>query len=201
MPVEYVTGAVEGLVDEAVLRRLIREAGMQCVAVYGKEGKPYLIEQLPKYNNAARYAPWCILIDLDRDAGCAPEFIDRILPDRAPGMVARVAVREVESWLLADRVNMAKFLGVRQVDIPRDPDALDDPKRQVIDLARRSRYRAIAQDLVPRPGSGRAEGPAYTSRMIEFATRLWQPREAAELSPSLARCIAAIERLRDSWRS
>src|SRR5690606_24853236 len=109
MPVEYVTGAVEGLVDEAVLRRLIREAGMQCVAVYGKEGKPYLIEQLPKYNNAARYAPWCILIDLDRDAGCAPEFIDRILPDRAPGMVARVAVREVESWLLADRVNMAKF--------------------------------------------------------------------------------------------
>jgi hypothetical protein len=62
----------------------------------------------------------------------------------------------------------------------------------VVDLARRSRRRAIRDDFVPREGSGRRIGPLYTSRMIEFVedmTAGWRPDEAARLSPSLARCL------------
>lgn len=196
MPAEWVTGAVEGLVDEAVLRRLLRDAGLGCTAVYGKEGKPNLLQRLPGFNAAARHASWCVLIDLDHDASCVPEFLEQVLPEPAPGMTLRVAVRQIETWLLADRAGFASFLGVRSHDIPRDPDVLDEPKRLVVDLARRSQQRAITEDLVPRPGSGRSVGPAYTSRMIEFVTDRWRPHEAAERSPSLARCLAAIERLR-----
>ena len=190
----WVTGAVEGLVDEAVVRRLLLEAGLACTAVYGLEGKPALLQRLAGYNAAARFAPWLVLIDLDQDAACVPEFLEGVLPQPAPHMLLRVAVREIESWLLADP-GFARFLGVRPQAIPADPDAVDDPKRLVVNLARRSRRPTITRDLVPRPGAGRVVGPAYASRLIEFVTRRWQPRRAAERSASLARCLTAIARL------
>jgi hypothetical protein len=69
-----VSGAVEGLTDEAVLRRLIIEAGGQVGPIYGKVGKAHLLKQLGGYNRAAAVAPWVVLIDLDNDASCAPPF-------------------------------------------------------------------------------------------------------------------------------
>jgi hypothetical protein len=36
----------------------------------------------------------------------------------------------------------------------------------VVELARYSRRRDIREDMVPRPGSGRSVGAAYTSRLI-----------------------------------
>jgi len=38
-------------------------------------------------------------------------------------------------------------------------------------------------------------GPGYTSRIIEYASNHWRPSAAAKRSPSLARCIAALETL------
>jgi len=110
-------------------------------------------------------------------------------------MCLRVAVREVESWLLADREQIARFLSVRLSQIPREPDELEDPKRVLISIAGGSRKREIRQDLVPRPESGRAVGPAYDARLIEFVANCWHPVEAAVNSRSLHRCIAALERL------
>jgi hypothetical protein len=107
----------------------------------------------------------------------------------------RVAVREVEAWLLADRASMALFLKVPLALIPRDPDGLDDPKLRLVDLARRSRQRDIRVDLVPREGSGRAVGPAYTSRLVEFAGKMWRPDAAAAHSDSLRRCRQRIAEL------
>jgi hypothetical protein len=52
--------------------------------------------------------------------------------------------------------------------VPTDPERLDDPKKALIDLAKRTRVRAIRGDLVPRESSGRKVGPLYTARMIEF---------------------------------
>lgn len=194
----YITGAVEGILDEAVLRRLTLQFGIQCEPIYGKEGKGRLLRQLGAYNNAARFSPWCVLIDLDRDADCAPSYLTSILPHPVPGMIVRVAVREVESWLLADHRNISRFLGIRQASVPPRPDELDHPKRVVVDLARRSRYRNINIELVPRPNSGRSEGSAYTSRMIEFVNERWDPNAAAERSPSLARCLRALDELRST---
>ena len=106
------SAAVEGPTDEAVLRRVIEHHGATLGTVYGKAGKSALLRQLRGYNQAAGMQPWIVLVDLDHDADCAPPARARWLPQPAPNMLFRIAVREVESWLLADREALASFLGV-----------------------------------------------------------------------------------------
>lgn len=193
-----IRGAVEGIVDEAVFRRLVRAVRAEPGPVYGRNGKHSLLERLPGYNNAARFSPWLILVDLDRDADCAPPFKVARLPNPSALMCFRVAVREVEAWLLADPERLANFLDVNQNLILRNPEEALDAKQAVVNLARRSRSLDIARDLVPREESGRAEGPAYASRLIEFvldARHGWRPAVAARASESLSRCIRCLRRL------
>jgi hypothetical protein len=193
-----ISGAVEGIVDEAVFCRLVRAAGGEPGPIYGKSGKHALVRSLTAYNNAARFAPWLVLIDLDHDADCAPPYRNGLLAAPSARMCLRVAVREVESWLLADRERMADLLDVNPKWLPGEPDAVDDPKQTIVKLARRSRDRAIRRDLVPREGSGRSEGPAYASRLIEFASddrHGWRPATATRSSDSLSRCLRALRHL------
>jgi len=52
--------------------------------------------------------------------------------------------------------------------------------------------------VVPRPESGRSEGPAYTSRLIEYAQGTWRPDVAAQHADSLARlCRRLAERMQE----
>lgn len=190
-------GAVEGPVDEAVLERLVADAGAFLGQRYGKEGKDRLISRLGGYNAAAAHSPWVVLLDLDREP-CAPSLVARLLPNPASKMALRVAVTEVESWIMADRVRFAAHFGLRVAQLPQDPDSLVDPKELIVSLARVSRKRAIRADMVPRSGSGRSIGPAYSSRLIEFVTdraRGWRPDEAAAASPSLQRCRTRLQEL------
>jgi len=166
--------------------------------IYVANGKDRLRDSLPGYSNAARFSPWIVAVDLDRDGDCAPPFVAVWMPAPSRHMCFRVAVRAIEAWLMADRERLAAFLHLEPQDLPDDPEALDDPKRAVVDLARRSRRRAIQADMVPRRGSGRVVGPAYTSRMIEFATDRragWRPAVAARSADSLARCLRAVRAL------
>lgn len=193
--------AVEGDLDEIVVSRLIRLTGGVPGHVYGKKGKAFLLQKLTAYNNAARYSPWLVVVDLDQDADCAPPFALKYLPDPSRSMIFRIAVREIESWIMADRESLAEFLGVKSSWIPGEPEKEEHPKRRMVDIARRSRRKAIREDMVPRPGSGRTVGPAYSSRMMEFIMdpkNGWRPEVAAELSESLFRCLV---RLKDFLKS
>lgn len=190
-----ISAAVEGVVDEAVVRRLIVHAGGTAGAVYGKNGKNALREKINGYNNAARRTPWIVLVDLDREADCAPPLREAWLPEPAPSLCFRVAVREIEAWLMADASTLASFLGVPQSRVPRDPEDVDHPKRAMIDLARHSRRRVIREDMVPRAGSGRQVGPAYSSRLMEYVGKRWRPEVAARHAGSLRRAIVCLERL------
>lgn len=194
-PPAVLTAAVEGLVDEAVVRRLILHVGGEAGTVYGRAGKARLRQRIDGYNRAARYSPWCVLVDLDADADCAPALRREWLPTVAPLLCFRVAVRAVEAWLLADAERLARFLGLARGRIPATPEQLPDPKASMIDLARGSRRRAVRMDMVPRQGSGRREGPAYTSRLIEFVAGQWRPAVAAERCDSLGRTIRCLRRL------
>ena len=194
MPI-IISAAVEGLVDEAVVRSLIAQAGGQTGSVYGKNGKPELRQKIEGYANAARFAPWIVLVDLNGDADCAPSILSEWLPKPKPNLCFRVAVREVEAWLIADAATFSRFFGVKLNDIPSKPEELEHPKDRVVELARRSRKRAIRRDMVPRSGSGRRVGPAYASRLIEYIDEHWDPAAAAGRSESLGRAIACIEQL------
>jgi hypothetical protein len=190
--------AVEGDIDEAVVRRLIALAGGDVSRVYIGPGKPAVVRNLSGYNNAARYSPWAVLVDLDSDCDCAPPCRDRWLPYPAPLMSFRIAVRAVEAWLLADRERIAHFLRVRPARVPGDPERLDDPKSEVVAVARHSTSRRIREDLVPRPESGRRVGPLYASSIIRFVQDVesgWRPDVACRLSDSLARCMRGFATL------
>jgi hypothetical protein len=192
------SAAVEGVLDEAVLRRILADVGGALGPVHGGRGKNHLRQRLPGYNNAARFSPWIVLVDLDNDAQCAPPFAEAWLPQPAAHMHFRVAVRAVEAWLLADRKAFARFLGVSPSAIPSHPEGIPDPKQMVVHLAQQARRSAIREDIVPRPGSGRRVGPAYSSRLTEFVEQRWRPDIAASLSESLRRCRERIAELASS---
>jgi hypothetical protein len=192
------TAAVEGTVDEALLRRLCEYVGTNLGQVHGRRGKAYLLNNLRGFNNSARFRHWLVLVDLDDDGQCAPEVLAIWLPIPARLMRLRIAVHEVEAWLLADRERLASYLGISLNTLPEDPDRVPDPKQTLVNLARGSRRKAIREDIVPLEGSGQMVGPAYTTRMIEFIQNIergWRPAVAAELSESLRKCISAVNEL------
>lgn len=197
MPNHAVTiaGAVEGPVDEAVLRKVLDQAGATLYPLHITNGKQELLRRLPGFNRAARSAPWVVLVDLDRSAECAPPARLNWLPDPAPLMYFRIVVRAVEAWLLADREAAASYLGVPVARIPIEPERLDNPKQELVAIARRSGRREIREGLAPRPESGRQVGPTYTSHMIAYAQTTWRPEVAAQKADSLRRLRARLSTL------
>jgi hypothetical protein len=196
VPIPTITVAVEGDIDAAVARRVITEAGLLIGPIHGRRGKGHLDKSLRGYNNAARFTCWLVLRDLDNDSECAPELVTALLPEPSIQMRFRVAVRQIEAWLLADRARIADLFQLPLGVVPADPEALVDAKAAVIQLARRCRNRRLRHDLVPDPDTTAKVGAGYSGRMIDFAANLWRPRVAARSSPSLASCIKAVE----SWK-
>lgn len=144
--------------------------------------------------------PYLILTDLDNKE-CAPTMIQEWLPEtKNPNLIFRIAVREVESWVLADRPGFAKFLGISPKKVAAKPDDLPDPKAYLINLARKSRKRAIREDIVPRQGSTAKQGPAYNECLVSFVQEAWNPSNASLSSPSLERTIKAIEVFMPVWK-
>jgi hypothetical protein len=190
-----ISAAVEGDTDAVVVRRLIGFVGADVGPVYVLAGKPNLRKRVAGFNHAAHHAPWLILVDLDQDALCAPPLCTDWIPSPAPQLCLRVAVHAMEAWLMADAAQLGAFLEIAPTRLPADPDAEPHPKRALVNAARQSRRPAIVKDMVPREGAGRAVGPAYTSRIIEFASNHWHPEVAAERSDSLHRAIACLRRL------
>lgn len=188
-----VTIAVEGDLDQQVAVRLIEEAGGTIYLVHGKRGKPWLREQIGGYRNAAQYSRWVVLVDLDHDA-CPPELRNEWgVSAGAEALCFRVAVPSIESWLLADRENIASFLGIARAHIPLHPDSEVDAKQALINAARRSRRGTIREAIVPRPTA--RVGPLYTSTLSQFVDERWDPARAADASPSLARCRTRLAEL------
>lgn len=186
--------AVEDALSESVLRALLKQSRRPyCVgSVYGLRGFGDLKRMAPGFNQAAPYTPFILLTDLDEHA-CVPQIHSRWLAHpRHSNFLFRVAVREVESWVLADRKSFAKFCGVPVDLVTERPDELPDPKAALVRIANRSRYRRLREDLCPPAGSIRVQGPGYNARLAEFVACKWDAVRAAAHSPSLARSFQRI---------
>ena len=147
----YVSGAVEGPSDEAVLRRIVASRGAEVHRVQVQRGKGGLRRALPGYNAAALREPWLVLVDLDDDFDCAPALVSAWLPEPATYMRFRVVVREIEAWLLADQERFGTFFSVPASAVPDAPDSLSNPKASLLTAVRRSRRQAVKADMLPRP--------------------------------------------------
>jgi hypothetical protein len=193
--------AVEDALSEAVLRRLLADAGRGYAVgtAYGRSGNGYLRRTTTGWNRAARSVPFVLLTDLD-DADCPPTLIGDWLPDvRHANLIFRVAVREVEAWLLGDSIHLAKYLGCPLNKMPDDPDTLSDPKRTLIDLARQSRFTEIRNRVVPKARSTAKQGPDYNACLSAFVARFWNSADAAHKSPSLTRTVAHLSKFEPTW--
>ena len=185
----------EGDVDGVVASRLLAHVGIPAGTIYVTRGINRLHSKLAGYNEAARWSPWLVLVDLNHKFDCAPRLRKAWLSSPSPQMCFRIVVRTLESWLMADAEHLARFLDVPPSHIPRNPEAETSPKETLVNLARRSGSIEIRQDMVPREGSGRPIGSAYNARLIEFASRHWRPHIAGRRSDSLRRCLSRLNNL------
>jgi hypothetical protein len=141
-----------------------------------------------------------VLTDLDSAYPCPHALIDDWLPvSQHANLLLRVAVREVEAWVLADRSGIARFLGVREAHVPREVDRIADPKAALIGLARKSRRAEVRRRVVPKPGSTMQIGPEYNECLGEFVRRDWNVKAACEESASLHRSARRLRTFTPRW--
>ena len=192
---QHILLVVEDPLSEFIARRLLRFVGGRLIpsAVYGKEGIGYIKRNISGFNKAAKGTPTLIVADLDSDE-CAPERIRSLLTaPRHPNLLLRIAVREVESWLLADRGGFAKFIGTNATRIPTAVEDIVDPKQFLINVARRSRRKSVLEDIVPLAGSTAKVGRNYNGRLHQFVFEKWNIETARANSRSLDSAIRALK--------
>ena len=132
-----------------------------------------------------------ILTDLDTtECACSlirswfsiPSNVDVVLPRQC---IFRVAVREVESWIIADLEAWATFIGIPATNFSAQPDQLDDPKRHLLNVIRKKGRKKMHREMLPQ---GTAQiGPRYNEILCDFVNSSWEPKRAAKSSPSLNR--------------
>jgi hypothetical protein len=200
MSVVPVNLATEDELSEVVLLRILTRIKRYAVGTaYRRGGYGYLRKTMGGWNHAARGVPFIVLTDLDN---C--ECPSRLLEDwlgvpRHPNLLFRVAVHEVEAWLLADRANFSRFLVVAQELVPINSDCLADPKATLVNLARRSRSKAIRDRIVPKQGSTAKQGPDYNACLGSFVRDNWDIDAARAVSLSLARTLNRLRGFRPVW--
>lgn len=193
---QVVTIAGEGRLDLDVAEKLVSYYGGEVGNRYDRGGKPGVQSKIDGYNNDAKHTnmPWLVLLDLNSDE-CPPSLRNKLLNEAAPSMCFRIAVREIESWLMGDAENLASYFGVSRVLVPPEPEKLNDPKESLIQLAKKSNKREIREGIA-RKGSAQLEpGPRYTALMRKYAHNHWRPEVAAERADSLRRAMACVEKL------
>ncbi len=191
--------AAEDDLSESVLRRILSTyPGRFAVGnVFGRSGFGYLKKQVSAFNNAAKHLPFLLLTDLDRYE-CPPSLLaDWLSSERHKHFLLRVAVREVESWLLGDPVGLSRFLRLRRPTEIVDPERLHDAKNALLACAVRSPSRSLRESLVSRSKqSGRLlQGPDYNGTLARFVFSSWDLDGAKRKCLSLSRLCGAIERL------
>ena len=191
-----ITLAAEDNLSVAVARRLVGEyapaAEIKDVFVAGGSVK----RLIPGLNERARYiGPVLVLADLDKPLSCAPALVRELSEGLtvSPGMMIRIAVIEIESWIMADREGFAKWLSIPVSVVSRDPESLDDPKRALVNIARRSRKRGLREAIAPARVIGTHwTGRDYSDTLGEFVAHLWDPDVARRYSGSLERAVFRV---------
>lgn len=190
-----VTIVCEGVTDEPVLRRLVESEGLGVAVVHRTKGQGLLDARLQKYAAAARFSLWFVVRDLDRHP-CAKQLRQSLIADSPPGLSFRIAVREVEAWLLADVDAFTDFFRTSPSCLRQDPETIPDPKQALLRSLIQSKNPKVRSRYVQQVATSLSFGPEYWSGLEEFVVKAWCPRRAARRAPSLERAISDLRRLR-----
>ncbi len=190
--------ATEDALSESLGQRLLAELAprLQAPLLLRKGGFGYLRSGMAKWRQLSQRQAVVILTDLDK-ASC-PGVLRADWLGGLPcpeNLLLRVAVREAESWLLADHEAVRQFMGSKGV-LPKNPDDLPDPKQYVLQLAEKA-HRDVRLDMVRASGAMSGQGIGYNARLTELVSTAWSPERAAERSPSLGRARIRLRQLVD----
>ncbi|TEU24240.1 DUF4276 family protein [Alkanindiges illinoisensis] len=161
-------------------------------------GNGQLKKKLPNFIKLAHHAPILLLTDLDKVI-CAPALIKDWLvePNHPEQFYFRVAVRETESWLLADRQGLSAWINAPINKIPLNSELEQDPKKYLLDLVNRYGNRQLKEDLLPSPTNITSKvGLGYNARLTEFVRENWCIESAIEHSDSLARAYKQLQKFK-----
>lgn len=195
--------AVEDALSEAVLKEMLKQSQhpFSVGNCLNRGGYGYIKKIIPGLNHGAKGMPYLVLTDLDK-AECPLALISSWLSQpKHPNLIFRVAIKEVEAWLLAHREGFAEFLGISVSLIPGDVDELADPKQFLINLANRSRKRNLRDAIVPAPNSTAKIGKDYNGQLIQFVQQGWQVEPAQASSRSLQRAMNALMNFEPTWEA
>ena len=204
MNVNRVILAAEDRLSEAVATKILNNSGFDIVRTSSQrrssllKGKSHLKQIAPEFNRSAAGPNYFFLLtDLDTPQDCPPNLIQSwVKGPLHPRFFLRIAVMEVESWVMADRRAIAAFLEIPVVQVPSRPDEILHPKEFLVSLARKSPSAKLRKELVPGRGRNTLNtGPGYNRCLSDFVRDLWNLERAAAGSPSLKR---TVERLRNA---
>ena len=186
--------AVEDKLSEAVSTKILEGLGIDISQRLGLKGKGYLQSKAASLNQTAKGFPVFMLTDQDAPSQCPPQLVQAWTKgERNAKFFLRVAVMEVESWIMADRKGFADFLSIPIHRIPQDTDAIPQAKEFLVSLARLSKKTHLREDIVPLPGATSKVGPRYNSSLWEFVRVRWNIRLAASASMSLKRTLERLK--------
>lgn len=159
-----------------------------------KRGNGNIRKNIKKYLSMAQNnVRVLVLTDLD-SAPCAPELVrdwcgisSNELPAR---MRFRIASKEVESWIIADRARLGRYLGVSEALFTREPDAMHDPKEHLLSVIKTHAKRKWCKAMLPT--KDRKIGPDYNFHLCHFISNHWDIATAKSVSPSLGRAIRSL---------
>lgn len=194
--------ATEDELSEALAVRLLAELNGAIAepTKLRKNGFGYLKSKMSNWREVARLQMMFVLTDLDQ-AECVVAFRQEWLGQQpVPAkLVFRVAVREVESWVLADHEALRKLLGSK-IQCPAAPDTLPDPKQYLLKQAQKA-PRKVRDELVAQKGAMASQGLGYNRCLVDWVNNEWSPERAASLSPSLLRARSALKDAVLQWTS
>lgn len=185
----------EDSLSGAVLCKLLNNSKQNYIIgiKHRSAGFGWIKKKIDGFNKTAKGMPYLILTDLDITE-CPPSLMKAWFSvTKHHNLIFCVAVREVESWLLACRTAFAKFLKIKEELIPTNVEEIQDTKNFLIELVKKSPQRQLREDIVPAPNSTAKIGPDYNGRLIYFVEKLWDPNAAKEFSPSLRRTIEILD--------
>jgi hypothetical protein len=186
--------AVEDELSEAVLREILKQSNRpfsigNCLM---NREFGYLKKNIAGFNNAAKGTPYLLLADLDNEKCPIALISEWLRQPKHPNLIFRVAVREVEAWLLAHREAFAEYLGIAVNLVPSDIETISDPKQCLIDLTRKSKKTQLRDAIVPAPNSTAKIGKDYNAQLTLFVQNNWKVEIAQINSRSLQRALNAI---------
>lgn len=164
--------------------------------------------KIPEFNALAATAPVILLTDLDTD-DCAPVTKDLLINgiNKQDDFIINIAVDEAEAWLMADRVNFARFLGINIEKMP-----VSCPQKQggmkaltEMQIATKASFylthslilestKADLKEQIKSHGR-KCKGKEYNTALLPFIANQWNPENAKSNSDSLHRMISRLQAL------